>query len=68
MKHILKFIGQTIVVVFVLTPFFIVRFIWTFQWSDKIGTSTGEDRIYTLYKRSYRSMVNKIKGRKWSYM
>jgi hypothetical protein len=68
MKHILKFLGQTIVVVFVLTPFFIVRFIWTFQWSDKIGTSTGEDRIYTLYKRSYRSMVNKIKGRKWSYM
>lgn len=68
MKHILKFLGQTIVVVFVLTPFFIVRFIWTFQWSDKITTSTGEDRIYTLYKRSYRSMVNKIKGRKWSYM
>jgi hypothetical protein len=68
MKHILKFILQTIVVVFVCTPFFIVRFIWTFQWSDKIGTSTGEDRIYTLYKRSYRSMVNKIQGRKWSYM
>ena len=68
MKHILKFLGQTIVVVFVCTPFFIVRFIWTFQWSDKIGTSTGEDRIYTLYKGSYRSMVNKILGRKWSYM
>jgi hypothetical protein len=68
MKHILKFLVQTILVVFVLTPFFIVRFIWTFKWSDKITTSTGEDRIYTLYKRSYRSMINKIVGRKWSYM
>jgi hypothetical protein len=68
MKYVLKFILQTIIIVFVLTPFFIVRFIWTFKFSDKIGTSTGEDRMYRLYKRSYRSMVNKILGRKWSYM
>lgn len=68
MKYLLKFIFQTIIIVFVLTPFFIVRFIWTFKWSDKIGTSTGEDRMYALYKRSYRTMINKIIGRKWSYM
>lgn len=53
---------------FIFTPFFIVRFIWTFKFSDKIGTSTGEDRMYRLYKRSYRVMMNNIRGRKWSYM
>ena len=68
MKYLLKFILQTIIIVFIFTPFFIVRFIWTFKFSDKIGTSTGEDRMYRLYKRSYRTMVNNILGRKWSYM
>jgi hypothetical protein len=68
MKYLLKFIFQTIIIVFILTPFFIVRFIWTFKFSDKIGTSTGEDRMYRLYKKSFRTMVNHILGRKWSYM
>ena len=68
MKYLLNFFLQTIIVVFILTPFFIVRFIWTFKFSDKIGTSTGEDRMYRLYKRNYRIMINGIRGRKWSYM
>jgi hypothetical protein len=68
MKYVLKFLLQTIIVVFLFTPFFIIRFIWTFKFSDKIGTSTGEDRMYRLYKRSYRNMINGIRGRKWSYM
>jgi hypothetical protein len=68
MKYLLKFVLQTIIVVFIFTPFFIVRFIWTFKFSDKIGTSTGEDRMYRLYKKSFRVMVNNILGRKWSYM
>ena len=68
MKYVLKFILQTIIVFFIFTPFCIVRFIWTFKFSDKIGTSTGEDRMYRLYKTCYRVMINNIKGRKWSYM
>ncbi len=68
MKYLLKFLWQTIIIVFILTPFFIVRFIWTFKFSDKIGTSTGEDRMYRLYKKSFSVMVNNILGRKWSYM
>lgn len=68
MKYVLKFVLQTIIIVFLFTPFFIIRFIWTFKFSDKIGTSTGEDRMYRLYKRGYRNMINGIRGRKWSYM
>ena len=60
MKHILKFLLQTFVIVFVFTPFFIVRFIWTFKWSDKVETTTGEDSMYRLYKRSYKHLISKL--------
>jgi hypothetical protein len=60
MKHILKFLLQTIVIVFVFTPFFIVRFLWTLKWSDKVETTTGEDRMYFLYKRSYKHLISKL--------
>jgi len=68
MKYLLKFLFQTIVIVFILTPIFVIRFIWTFKWSDEMGSSKGKVRMYRLYKQSYRVMVNHILGRKWSYM
>ena len=68
MKYLLKFIFQTIVIVFILTPIFVIRFIWTFKWSDEIGTTMGKKKMYSMYKRSYRTMVNHILGRNWSYM
>jgi hypothetical protein len=69
MKYLLKFLWQTIVIVFVLTPIFVVRFIWTFKWSDEMGSSKGKVRMYRLYKQSYHNMVSNVLGRrKWSYM
>jgi hypothetical protein len=68
MKYLLKFLFQTFVIVFILTPIFVIRFIWTFKWSDEMGSSKGKVRMYRLYKQSYRVMVNHILGRKWSYM
>ena len=68
MKYLLKFIFQTIVIVFILTPIFVVRFIWTFKWSDEIGTTMGKKKMYRMYKQSYHNMVSNILGRKWSYM
>jgi len=64
MKYVLIFIVQTIIVVFLLTPYFIVRFIWTFKWNNEINTSMGKDNSYRVYKKSYRSMVNNIRGKK----
>ena len=68
MKHVLIFIAQTFVIVFVLTPFFIARFVWTFKWSDEVGTSIGKTKAYRVYRQSYRVFKNKMLGRKWSYM
>lgn len=68
MKHILIFIVQTIIVIFVFTPFFIARFIWTFKWSDEVGSSMGKTKMYRVYRQSFRTLKNKIIGRKWSYM
>jgi hypothetical protein len=68
MKHILIFIVQTIIIAFLFTPFFIARFIWTFKWSDEVGSSMGKTKMYRMYGQSYRTMKNKILGRKWSYM
>ena len=68
MKYILTFVIQTIIIAFVFTPFFIARFIWTFKWSDEVGTSMGKTKMYSMYKQCYRTMKNKIIGRKWSYM
>jgi hypothetical protein len=64
MKYVLIFIVQTIIVVFLLTPYFIVRFIWTFKWNNEIDTSMGKVNSYRVYKKSYRSMVNNIRGKK----
>lgn len=68
MKYVLTFILQTIIVVFIFTPFFIVRFIWTFKWSDEVGSSMGKTKMYRVYGQSYRTLKNRVLGRKWSYM
>lgn len=59
MKHIFKFFIQTLVLVFVFTPIVIVRFLWTFKWNDKFDGFLGMG-IYSVYKRSYKSLINKF--------
>ena len=61
MKHILKFVLQTLVVVFVFTPVVIGRYIWTFKWNDKFDGFLGMG-IYSVYKRSYNNLLKRMKG------
>ena len=49
MKHILKFVLQTLVVLFYYTPIIVGRYIWTLKWNDKVnGLPNG---IYHTYKK-----------------
>jgi hypothetical protein len=60
MKHILKFVLQTLIVVFIFTPIVVVRYIWTFKWNDKFNSFPRG--IYWTYKRSYQNFIRKING------
>lgn len=60
MKHILKFILQTLIVLFVFYPIVISRWIWTSKWNDKIdGLNRG---VSKLIPYSWRTMVRNIQG------
>jgi hypothetical protein len=61
MKYILKFIGQTLIVVFIFTPIVLGRYVWTFKWNDKFNDFP--QGIYKTYKTCYKSMLKKINGK-----
>lgn len=58
MKHVLKFICQSFIVIFYLYPIVIGRYIWTFKWDDKVSGM----RVSKLIPQCWKNMIRKING------
>jgi hypothetical protein len=62
MKHILKFLVQCFIIVFILYPIIIGRFLWTFKWNDNYGRLN----VTELFSKSWKQMKWNIQGKRWS--
>ena len=63
MKHILRLILATFVLILIFIPIIIFRWIWTFKWDDKFdGMPRG---IFYAYKTSWGNLGKRMKNKQF---